>query len=193
MYYEEISKSIPQAKEIEEVEEEHERQLINLIDEERLEYAGSMVLGLNDALVELTGALAGLTLALQYVHIIAMAGLITGIAASLSMAASEYLSTKTEKGSKNPLKAAVYTGFAYILAVVFLIFFYLFFENAHLCLGLTILNAVILVLIFTFYISVAKDLSFRRRFLEMASITLGIAALTFVIGLLVRTFLNLEV
>ena len=55
-----------------------------------------MVLGLNDALVELTGALAGFTLAFRNTCLIAMAGFITGIAASLSMAASEYLSTKSE-------------------------------------------------------------------------------------------------
>jgi hypothetical protein len=44
-------------------EERHEEQLIEMIDEERLNYMGSVVLGLNDALVELTGALAGYTFA----------------------------------------------------------------------------------------------------------------------------------
>ncbi|MGQ9461005.1 MAG: VIT1/CCC1 transporter family protein, partial [Candidatus Bathyarchaeaceae archaeon] len=96
--YEKISKFVPDAKSIVKDEDEHEKQLIDLIDEERLRYVGSMVLGLNDALVELTGALAGLTLALQNTRLIAMAGLITGIAASLSMSASEYLSTKSEDG-----------------------------------------------------------------------------------------------
>ena len=57
--YEKISKTIPDAKGIVEDEDEHERQLLDLIDGESLRYAGSMVLGLNDALVELTGALAG--------------------------------------------------------------------------------------------------------------------------------------
>ena len=62
-------------------EQKHEKELIDMIDEERLEYIGSIVLGLNDALVELTGALAGLTLALQDMRLIAIAGSITGIAA----------------------------------------------------------------------------------------------------------------
>ena len=47
-----------------------------------------MVLGLNDALVELTGTIAGLTFVLTNTTLIAMAGIITGIAATLSMAAS---------------------------------------------------------------------------------------------------------
>ncbi len=102
--YGELYEFAPEAKAIEEEEEKHEKELINLIDEERLKYAGSVVLGLNDALVELTGALAGFTLALQNTHLIAAMGLITGIAASLSMAASEYLSTKTEASIKILLK-----------------------------------------------------------------------------------------
>ena len=53
---------MPSAKEIVEDEDKHEQELIDLIDEERLRYVGSIVLGLNDALVELTGALAGLHL-----------------------------------------------------------------------------------------------------------------------------------
>jgi VIT1/CCC1 family predicted Fe2+/Mn2+ transporter len=57
-----------------------------MIEEERLEYVGAMILGLNDALVELSGSLAGFTLALQDSKLVAMVGMITGIAAALSMA-----------------------------------------------------------------------------------------------------------
>ena len=124
---EKISSYVPSAKRIMEDEDKPERQLIDLIDEERLRYVGSIVLGLNDALVELTGALAGLTFTLQNTRVIAMAGLITGIAASLSMAASEYLSTKSEEGKGNPLKASLYTGSAYVITVMFLIFPYVLF------------------------------------------------------------------
>ena len=53
-----------------------------------------MVLGLNDALVELTGTLAGLTFALANARLVALAGIITGIAATLSMAASNYLAER---------------------------------------------------------------------------------------------------
>jgi VIT1/CCC1 family predicted Fe2+/Mn2+ transporter len=191
--YATIIDSIPPAKSILEDEDEHEKELIGLIDEERLKYVGSMVLGLNDALVELTGALAGFTFALQNAGVIATAGLITGIAASFSMAASEYLSTKSGESTLNPAKAAIYTGGAYILTVFFLIAPFLLLENHFLCLGVTVINAIIIILIFTFYISVAKDLPFRKRFLEMAFISLGIAGLSFIIGILVRLFLNVDI
>lgn len=191
--YEEISKSIPEAAAIVSEEDEHERELIGLIDEELLRYVGSMVLGLSDALVELTGALAGLTLALQNTRLVAMTGLITGIAASLSMAASEYLSTKSDESGQEPLKAALYTGSAYVFTVLFLILPYLLFANLYLCLGLTILNAAIVIFTFSFYISVAKELSFRERFSEMALLSLGVAVFSFGIGYLIRIFLGVDI
>lgn len=191
--YEKISKSIQNAQGIIEDENEHEKQLINLIDEERLRYVGSMVLGLNDALVELTGALAGFTFALQETRLVAITGLITGVAGSLSMATSEYLSTKSELGSKNPFKAALYTGIAYVFTVLFLVIPYLLLANLYSCLGLSLLNAIIIIFLFTFYISIARDLSFKKRFLEMTMISLGIACLTFIIGFFIRIFLNIEI
>jgi VIT1/CCC1 family predicted Fe2+/Mn2+ transporter len=191
--YGRISEFIPEAAAIQEEEDNHEDELIALIDEERLKYVGSIILGLNDALVELLGALAGFTLTLQKTDIIALVGLITGIAASLSMAASEYLSTKSEEDGQNPVKASIYTGSAYILTVLFLIFPYLAFENYYFCLGIAVVNAVLVIFVFTFYISVVKGISFRKRFLEMAFISLGIAALTFVIGLFVRVFFSVDI
>src|SRR3989344_1100351 len=95
----------------------YEKQLEKVTDV-RIKYAGAIVLGLNDALVELTGALAGLTLALQNTKLVAVTGLITGFAAYLSMAASGYLSFREDSHSKdgiNPLNAAFYTGIAYII------------------------------------------------------------------------------
>jgi VIT1/CCC1 family predicted Fe2+/Mn2+ transporter len=195
--YGEIARQIPDAREgilgLVQSEEEHEKQLINLIDEERLRYVGSMVLGLNDALVELTGALAGLTLALRETRLIAMAGLITGIAASLSMAASQYLSTKTEGDGEDPLRATLYTGFSYILTVIFLIFPFFVFQNPYVCLAFTLCNAIAVIFVFTFYISIAKDIPFRKRFFEMSIVSLGIAAISFGIGFLVKAFLNVDV
>lgn len=191
--YGEIAGVIPEAEKIKNDENQHEDELIRMIDEERLKYIGSVVLGLNDALVELTGTLAGLTFALQNNRLVGMAGLITGIAAALSMAASEYLSTKTEGGEKNPLKASIYTGITYIGAVTVLISPYLLLNNPFISLGVALLGAMVLIYIFTFYYSVVREVSFKRRFLEMVTISLGVATLSFLIGLLVRQFLGLEV
>ncbi len=191
--YAEIAAIIPDAARIQHEEDEHEEQLIAMLSEERLEYAGSVVLGLNDALVELTGALAGLTLALQNVKLIALSGLITGIAAAMSMAASEYLSTRSENTTKNPARAALYTGIAYICTVFLLILPYLLFENYFFDLAWALTTAVIIIAAFNYYISVAKDESFRARFLEMAGLSLGVALFSFIIGYFIRMWLGIEV
>lgn len=191
--YAEIAKFIPEAVKIHQDEEEHEEKLLAMLDEERLRYAGSVVLGLNDALVELTGALAGLTLALQDVKLIALSGLITGIAASLSMAASEYLSTRSENTDKHPVRAAIYTGIAYIITVSLLIMPYLLLENYILCLLISLTTAVVIIAIFNYYISVAKGENFRRRFAEMAGLSLGVAAFSFVIGYFIRMWLGVDI
>ncbi len=188
--YAKMTSDVIEAAEILRDEDVHERELLEIIDEERLKYIGSVVLGLNDALVELTGALAGLTFALGNPRVVATAGAITGIAASLSMAASEFLSTKSEGGGKNPIKASVYTGIAYSLTVTILILPYLLFSNLLISLAIMLTNAIIIIFTFTFYISIAKGLNFRKRFLEMVSISLGVAALSFLIGLGVRALLH---
>ena len=191
--YASVAQEIPEAAKYQQEENEHEEKLIGMLDEERLQYAGSVVLGLNDALVELTGALAGLTLALQNVKLIALSGLITGIAASMSMAASEYLSTRSEKTSKQPVRAAIYTGIAYIITVTLLILPYLLFENYYLDLGIALTTAVIIIAVFNYYISIAKGESFRERFLEMAGLSLSVAAFSFVIGYFIRTWLGIQI
>jgi len=191
--YGQLAAYIPQASEIAREENQHEKSLIALLDEERLRYIGSIVLGLNDALVELTGALAGLTLALQNTSLIALTGLITGIAAALSMAASEYLSTKSEDTEKRPVKASVYTGVAYVATVTILILPYLILRNYYACLALTLAAAVAIIGLFNYYISVARDEPFRPRFIEMAGLSLGIAALSFGIGFVMRMFFAIDV
>jgi VIT1/CCC1 family predicted Fe2+/Mn2+ transporter len=190
--YDEITAQIPNAQNIRKDEEGHENQILNMIDEEKLQYISSAVLGLNDALVELTGALAGFTLALQNTRLIAMVGLITGIAAAFSMSTSEYLSTKSEENSKDPLKAALYTGAAYLGTVLLLIFPFLIMDHAVFSLTWCILNAVAIIALFTFYISVAKGLSFKKRFIEMTAISLGVATLTFGIGWVIKTCFHIE-
>lgn len=190
--YSGIGLKLPEIENIIKEEGDHEDELLQMLDENFLKYTGSIVLGLNDALVELTGALAGFTLALKNARLIALVGLVTGIAAALSMASSEYLSTKAEGTEKSPVKASVFTGFAYIITVSLLIFPYLIFANYFVCLAITLLVAVFIIYIFNYYISVTMDLSFRKHFLEMILLSFGVAALSFFIGYLLRSVLGVE-
>lgn len=188
--YQDIGTEQPEALDIMKDEQQHEEYLLGLINEGALRYISSIVLGLNDALVELTGALAGLTLALQETKLIAVVGLITGIAASFAMAASEYLSTKEESG-RNPIQAGLITGAAYFVTVMLLITPFLVLSNAFAALAGTLSMAILIILIFTFYTAVAKSLSFKKKFAEMAIISLSIAALNFAIGYAIKQFFGI--
>lgn len=191
--YADIIDEVPEAKKASEDELRHEYELIEMLDEERLQYVGAMVLGLNDALVELTGTIAGLSFALMNTRIVALSGIITGISATLSMAASNYLAERAEN-NPNAMKSSVYTGVAYLITVALLVLPYLIFpEDMWLGALVTMLITVIfIILFFNYYISVAKDLPFMKRFLEMAGISLSVAAISFVIGILVKKFLGID-
>ena len=189
-----LAKEIPESVEVRGQEEEHEQALLNMLDEERLQYVGSMVLGLNDALVELTGSLAGFTFALKNNKLIALSGLIIGISATFSMASSEFLAARSE-GRTDALKSCSYTGVAYLITVVALILPYLLLGSAQYMIALACMLAVVILIIlgFTYYTSVAQDQPFRSRFLEMAFISVGVAVMSFVVGILAKKFLGIEV
>lgn len=192
--YASIASEVPDAELIAHDEDRHEEELLALLDEERLQYVGSMVLGLSDALVELSGTLAGLTFAMQNTRLIALSGLITGISATLSMASSEYLSSRSE-GNRNALKSGLYTGGVYLVTVAFLVLPYLLLPtDGYLgALGIMLGTVVLIILAFTYYISVAKDVPFGKRFGEMALISLGVAAISFVIGIVVKKTLGIDI
>ena len=192
--YTELSAEVPEATVIAADEQRHEGELIAMLDEELLKYVGSVVLGLNDAMVELTGTLAGLTFALQNTRLIALSGLITGISATLSMASSEYLSAKSE-GRPDALKSCTYTGIAYCITVALLVLPYLLFPAAMYAwaLGVMIATVVLIIFIFSYYISVVQGISLKSRFGEMAGISIGVAIISFLIGLLVKKFLGIDI
>lgn len=190
--YKKLTKLNPQVEQIIKDEHEHEQALISILKTKELQYMGSVVLGLSDALVELTGALAGLTLALQNTELIMVVGLVTGIAASLSMAASEYLSTK-EEGGPNPIKAATITGITYLITVTFLITPFFIATNPFVALATSLGIGIIIIFLFTFYSAVARNLSFKKKFFEMASISLVVAAINFFIGFVIKQYFGIDI
>ena len=191
--YEHLAAEVPESVHIRKQEEEHEAALLEMLDEERLQYVGSMVLGLNDALVELTGSLAGFAFALQNTRLIALSGLIVGISATFSMASSEFLAARSE-GRSDALKSCSYTGIAYLLTVIALITPYLIFPGTQFIPALFCMLAVVILIIagFTYYTSVAQDQPFRSRFLEMAVISISVAVLSFIVGILAKKFLGVD-
>ncbi|MGB4291465.1 MAG: VIT1/CCC1 family protein [Bacteroidales bacterium] len=190
--YQKIAEVYPESKRFAEEEAIHEKELLDMLDEEVLQYVGSIVLGLNDALVELTGALAGFTLALGDNKLISLAGLVTGISAALSMAASDYLSSKAE-GNPQAKKSALYTGMAYFITVILLILPFLLISSKFISLAITLSTAVLIIFFFNFYIATARNLNFRERFTEMTIISLGVAVLSFLVGFFLKNLIGVDI
>jgi len=190
--YDQMSEYYPELKIFSEEELIHEKKLLAMLDEEGLQFIGSIVLGLNDALVELTGALAGFTLALSDNKIISLVGLVTGISAAMSMASSDYLSSKAE-GDSQAKKSAAYTGVAYLITVILLILPFLLLTDKFIALAITLATAVLIIFCFNFYISIAKDLNFKARFFEMTFISLGVATLSFFVGYGLKYLLGVDI
>lgn len=191
--YEEMQKELPEAAKMLEDERRHEKELYNMLDEERLHYIGAMVLGLNDALVELTGAIAGVTFALANTRLVALTGIITGVSATFSMAASNYLAERADNNPK-ALKSSIYTGVAYLITVVLLVLPYLLLPTNMYALAFAIMLATVILIImfFNFYISVAKEEPFLKNFATMAIISLSVALISYVIGVLAKNLLGID-
>ncbi len=180
-----LESEFPEAAIMRRDEESHEMLLIEALDEKRLRYVGSMVLGLNDVLVELTGTLVGFTFALRDTWLVALSGLIAGLAAAFSMASSAYLSAKAD-GNKDSRTCALYTGVMYLIVVALLVlpFMLVSRESSLTALGVMLFIVVGIIAAFNYYLAIAKNQPFKRRFLEMFVICLAITLLSFGIGTL---------
>jgi len=173
-------------------EKEHERYLLSQVKEDKVRFISNIVLGINDGLIELTGALVGFSLALQHTPLVALSGIITGVSAALSMAASAYMQAQYEEG-RDARKAAFYTGISYIVVVCILVAPFLLAQSvtsALLCMsGLTL----VIILAISWYTTVLFERPFGRQFIQMLLFSVGIAAVAFGIGLLSRFVVGIPV
>jgi VIT1/CCC1 family predicted Fe2+/Mn2+ transporter len=179
-------------QEIIEHEKDHERKIIASIKEEKVEFISNIVLGVNDGLIELTGALVGFSFAFQKPALVALTGFITGLAASLSMASSAYMQAQYEEG-KSAVRAALYTGMAYVVVVCLLILPYILFSSTFIAVPMMLAIAISVISGVSYYTSVVFERKFLRQFLEMTIFSLGVAGVSFSIGSLLRYWFNIEV
>ena len=193
-FYQSLFDTYPEAKEIYAQEMHHERELINMLHDKKLLYAGAIVLGMNDALVELTGTLSGIALAFDKSMVVGVTGAIMGIAASMSMAGSSYLEAKENPDEAiAPVVYAAYTGISYIATTFFLVLPFFIFSSIDISLVTMFVAAFIAIVLYNFYISVAKDQSFLHRTTQMLFITFGVALISFAIGYGVNHYLGIQI
>lgn len=179
-----------QAGQIIHQEQKNEQILISQIKEEKVEFISSIVLGLSDGLIEITGALVGFALAFGQNSVVALTGSITGLAAALSMSSSAYMQASYEQ--KDARKAAVYTGITYLTVVVLLLLPFLI--TSTISAALIALGIIIIFIIggTSYYTAILFQRPLQRQFLQMLTFTAGVAAVTFMIGILLQHFFEVE-
>lgn len=168
-------------------------QFFQTVREQSAKYISPIVLGLNDALIELTGALAGFTMVLPDSRTIILAGLTTGIAATLSMAASEYLSQDAGGKTRRPWRPALVTGMTYFITVAVLLFPFIVIQTPMLALlGCLCLGAIIII-VFTFFEARIRKQSYWQLCVKMLVISSGVAVLSFILSWGAKTWWGIEI
>jgi len=192
--YETVEDTYPQIQKIILDEVNHEHLLLAEVDDEHLNYLGSIALALNNSAQEFTGIAVGLTFALQNAKATGSTTLVSGLAATLAMMASEYLSQKTEKhddAKGNPMKAALYAGGVYLGMVLMIVTPYFIFHSHIHAMLVTVAAVFMVMVIFSFFMSVVKDLKFGKVLAEGLAITVMVVIASYVIGILASKYLGL--
>jgi VIT1/CCC1 family predicted Fe2+/Mn2+ transporter len=190
--YKRLAESLPASQReallaLVEDEEKHEEAFMAAIgqSEPRVRYVGFIVLGLSDAIIEVTGVHAGFLGVSHRPLVAGIAGLIVGFAASISMASAAYLQAK-QNDSVSALRSALYTGVSYLLAVVALALPYFFTQKMAWAFWLSVGVAIGLIMAFVYYSCVLFERNFRAEVIESVAVLGGTTALSYGFGELLR-------
>lgn len=161
--------------------------LVPVSEDPHFKFFSSVVLRFNDALMELVGALIGFSFALRDPKMVIAVGLVSGITAAASIAASAYLEAEHEK-NKDPHRAAFYRGMSYLATATVLVFPFLI--SGSLLIGniVMLLMALTMVLILTLYSAVVVGKSYLSQLRKILALSCGVAFVAFSIGHLLNLF-----
>ncbi len=162
-------------------EQQHEQEFARKVESTAVRYISFVVLGLADALVEISGIHAGSLGIYNRTEVAGLAGVVAGGAASLAMASAAYAQAK--QGFQGSAKlSAVYTGVSYFISAVFLATPYFLTSSMVYALSTSLILAVVMLALTTYYSTVIANKPFMRDFLEILVILLGATAALYVFG-----------
>jgi VIT1/CCC1 family predicted Fe2+/Mn2+ transporter len=166
-------------------EEHHEADFASRIESSSVRYISFVVLGLADALVEITGIHAGSLGIYNKTEIAGLAGIIAGGAASLAMASAAYAQAKQGfKGSAGA--SAAYTGISYFITAIILATPYFLTGSQLEAISVSLTLAVIIVTFASYYSSIISTKPFMRDYLELLLILFGVTVVLYLFGSFIR-------
>jgi VIT1/CCC1 family predicted Fe2+/Mn2+ transporter len=166
-------------------EEKHEKEFSGRVETASVRYIAFVILGLADALVEVSGIHAGSLGIYDVTEIAGLAGIVAGGAASIAMASAAFAQAKQGfQGSAS--RSAVYTGVFYFVAAVSLATPYFLTQNMIDALTSSLAVAIIMLAVVTYYSCVISGKPFARDFAEILAILLGATVALFLFGTFIR-------
>lgn len=186
-------------------EKQHEIQLNRNLKkyEKTLDHIRSIVLGLNDGIVEILAVIAGLAIIATSSLIVVLAGIIVGIAGTLSMAGGVYLSSKSDvlvenvSGEKErattPIKDALYTGLFYLIGSIIVILPFIFGMLGYYGILLSIIMASLALVIASTIIAIISNANVTRRCIESLAISLGTAFVGIMLGSIFKAYFGITI
>lgn len=166
-------------------ERDHEKAFALKVESSAVRYISFVVLGLADALVEISGIHAGSLGFYDRTEIAGLAGVIAGGAASLAMASAAFAQAK--QGFKGSARmSATYTGVSYFVTAIILATPYFLTSNMVYALGSSLTLAVIILALTTWYSIVIQQKRFFKDFVEILAILFAATIVLYTFGYLVR-------
>jgi VIT1/CCC1 family predicted Fe2+/Mn2+ transporter len=173
-------------------EENQENLLMGEIHEGRVKYMSFIVLGLADAVVEISGIHAGSLGIYNRTELAGIAGVVAGMAASIAMASAAFAQAK--QGFQGSAKwSAIYTGVSYMITAILLASPYFLTGSMIGALGTSLVIGVLLVAAMTYYDTIISARAFKRQFGEIAGIILAASLALYIAGTLIRQLLGIVI
>ena len=166
-------------------EREHEKAFALKVESSAVRYISFVVLGLADALFEISGIHAGSLGLFNVTELAGLAGIIAGGSASIAMAAAAFAQAK--QGFKGSARlSAVYTGVSYFITAVFLATPYFLTSVMTVALGVSLAVAMVILVVTTWYSIVIQQKPFLRDFLENVGILFAATVILYLLGSIVK-------
>ncbi len=163
----------------------HEKEFELRIETTAVRYISFIVLGLADALVEITGIHAGSLGLYSRTEIAGLAGIVAGAAASLAMASAAFAQAK--QGFKGSARlSATYTGVSYFVTAVVLAAPYFLTKDMLYALSASLSLGVAILALTSYYSSIITTKPFKRDFLEILAIMFAVTVVLYIFGYSVR-------
>jgi len=182
----------PQFDEMVKDEQEHEVDLAAQVQGSFIKYMSFIVLGLADAIVEISGIHAGSLGVYKSTELTGLAGIIAGAAASMAMASAAYAQAK--QGFQGSAKiSAVMTGVSYFINAVCLAAPYFLTKNAIEAMSVSLFIATIVLAGTSYYNSIISGSQFVRDFVELAGIMYGATIALYLFGEAMRVLIGITI